>query len=726
MAILDAIEQLEKDGEHGDGTKELYVFYSGHGLQRTKARRSDTPEDILVADNFSTRSRVADACVPFGEFRRRIKHALGVGRHFYFLNACRTVVDWDGLKDVVFGPPLGYRQQAEPVCTLFATAPGSAAPVRGLFGPVVLDGLHGRGRAKRWEGAELYVTFAGVSEYAKRRLPSQELTAQIDVGFDSRIMQVQPIVNSRCDVIVLGALPTDMFELSILDLRGKEVKQGEFTGDRYAIPVEPDDYHIRVAPRQGPELPRIEPPPPGPVDLFDSATVRFRRSVGPVDVPPAIPPTSSQEPSGLLDVQVPPGGSVRAVRIDNGEILSEQDLLGAPVSVGMYHVELLESGFVVSSERVQVRESESTPVFVGTIERDGLRAQLQRRFRSGGSLKISEGLSHLLSPDVATWLSVIGASRVVGSSSERDELGDLNMMSFDAMGNGASTIYVLLGGDAPNVDQVVVLDSEEIHTARAVAELSSVGEVKIATRPGPHRLVIGGGGGQLMSIVTHTVPNQVTLVVVVQEEDGTDIRQLILPVRGLISRLPPAIRTYLNRPMLPYAYWSATVQKRFARFQSIAPDVPPPPDDANRPAEIWQDQRDGRWLDPMSMILYAFDTLRRRSVDEARGLLLGVIGNLRTYFPGIPDTEAIAKVIGAGARPTRNPTLLLEGTFALGETPANPRGMRLDYEGMWTLWRGEESEAIELPPTHVFTTTVSPYGTAGAAKKEEAAEAIPG
>src|SRR5262249_35749766 len=145
--------------------------------------------------------------------------------------------------------------------------------------------------------------------------------------------------------------------------------------------------------------------------------------------------------------------------------------------------------------------SERTTVpFAASAEGTGIRAQLWRRFGARGSLNISQGLSHLLSPDVATWLSVIGASRVVGSAAERDELDALNLMSFDDMGVEASTIYVLVGSDAANVDHVVVLDDEDPHPAYPVADLSSLVEAKIATRPGPHRLLIGGGSQPLMSL----------------------------------------------------------------------------------------------------------------------------------------------------------------------------------------------------------------------------------
>ena len=179
--------------------------------------------------------------------------------------------------------------------------------------------------------------------------------------------------------------------------------------------------------------------------------------------------------------------------------------------------------------------------------------------------------------------------------------------------------------------------------------------------------------------------------------------------------------------MLPYAYWSAAVQKRFARFQSMAPDVPPSSDDPNRAEKIWRDLREGRWLDPVMMILYAFDTLRRRDVDEARDSLVPIVEILRRYFPGIPDTEAIAKAVGIrAARPPSDPTLLLEGSLVLGVTPATPRGMRLDYEGMWTLWRGEQSDTIDRPRARARTITVSPFMTAGAARQEEVRQPVPG
>ena len=71
-----------------------------------------------------------------------------------------------------------------------------------------------------------------------------------------------------------------------------------------------------------------------------------------------------------------------------------------------------------------------------------------------------------------------------------------------------------------------------------------------------------------------------------------------------------------------------------------------------------------------------------------------VLANMRTYFPGIPDTEIIAGLLGQPKKPSNTPPLLLDGLMTLGTREGLPLpAANLEFNGIWTMWRN----ALLLP-----------------------------
>ena len=101
----------------------------------------------------------------------------------------------------------------------------------------------------------------------------------------------------------------------------------------------------------------------------------------------------------------------------------------------------------------------------------------------------------------------------------------------------------------------------------------------------------------------------------------------------------------------------------------------------------------GKWLDPIMSLIAGYEIIRRGKLESLKENLKTVIGNLRNYFPGIPDTEVLARLIGLKAKLTGDPPLLMDGVLALEDTEnLTLPPSKLDYASPWTSWRGAVSE----------------------------------
>jgi hypothetical protein len=91
-------------------------------------------------------------------------------------------------------------------------------------------------------------------------------------------------------------------------------------------------------------------------------------------------------------------------------------------------------------------------------------------------------------------------------------------------------------------------------------------------------------------------------------------------------------------------------------------------------------------------LIGAFELIRRGILKESPRRLDQMITNLRRYFPGLIDTEAIAKIVGHPSfRMPRGAPLLLESVLAF-DVAEEERILPLpshevDYSSPWTSWR---------------------------------------
>ena len=122
------------------------------------------------------------------------------------------------------------------------------------------------------------------------------------------------------------------------------------------------------------------------------------------------------------------------------------------------------------------------------------------------------------------------------------------------------------------------------------------------------------------------------------------------------------------------------------------------PDDPKLQADqqLWEEMLWDKWLDPVMALMVAYEMAqswrsRPENVrDVMKGQLQEAIGNLRTYFGILPDSELIAKIAGFPYTGPASLPLFLTGLRAM----ANPVPLmrlplaNLTYVGPWITWVG--------------------------------------
>ena len=147
------------------------------------------------------------------------------------------------------------------------------------------------------------------------------------------------------------------------------------------------------------------------------------------------------------------------------------------------------------------------------------------------------------------------------------------------------------------------------------------------------------------------------------------------------------------------------------------------PENQPRTREL-QSLLDGKWLDPVMAALASYELLRRGKREH----LMEVADNMQKYFPGLPDSGALARLVieatpsrtelssddldrfnrlvASAASPRRGWPLFLDGLAAFEDNELNLPlpASRLDYREMWTLWRGAVPNPARYFPWNLAQT----------------------
>ncbi len=700
--IVNELARLFQEGRNQ--TEELYVFFSGHGFAYPVRRGGSV--DVLVAADFVRPDASGTACIQVQEIQEKLWNALGPGDHYYFIDACRNAINDDQIDVVSLGRVFPPSDRGKPTrYTLYSTALGEVASVNTAFPNALLSGLNGAGRAKEWRQARLYVTFDQLSEYVKGRMTEQDVEPVKQGSNSGFIFEITPIPENTCAISIEGASADDVFALTIRDGISGMSRQEIINGPKATVTVRPNDYFLEIEPPAG--VTRIDPPPPNPVDIFENSTVKFayQRQVSVPGLEKMQLPRPPISPGGIVRVQAGSDATVELENLETGVTRAFDAAASSSVAAGKYRMNVRAGGETLHDEFFELMPGQTISRTLGGLPTP-LATALAHSLDVANSPEM-EDLGKLLGLDLVRWgtpllLSILGAKRISSDAAEYGQFTSLPLSSFEGrLGPNSAGLLILSGiehnSGTPEFDVTPVFPFAPSWSQPTVVNpnFPSLLELVLERPAGPALLWLKVPDQASFTYVTHLLPNRVTLLVLTDDASRQiQLNQYILPVKHLVEYMDPQVQAY-SRLMGPSLLRSMFVaQQMFAQKRIVEPGAPGPAQD------VWTRLIYQKWSEPIMSLIAAYDLIRRGLVgqngESRRTLLQTMVGNLRLFFPGIPDEEAVARLIGDVSLLPVSPPLFTDGVLAfddnqevvmmggLGGLPPD----KVDYSSPWTLWRG--------------------------------------
>lgn len=395
-----------------------------------------------------------------------------------------------------------------------------------------------------------------------------------------------------------------------------------------------------------------------------------------------------------LRLKAAPETEVQAENLKTGEILKSAGGLESEAAPGEYVLRLIERGMTLNRRNVTLKAGEMLSLDLLAREKDEIRDTIIKAVGAdtieGASVFSEHALGPLVNDDLALWLSLFGASRIVGMPGEFSKLVRLKLENFDDVKQGESVVYLLAGFEKSEGPFGVGLSSGrhvDWSSPREVEGLFRIYERRFEAETGAHLLSLKIPNQPPATFAVHCLPNRATLVAVAEDKEGRlTFHQFLLPLRHLFEHLGPTVQGYAERNMLGVVRTMALAQSQFARKRSVQKLL------KETDEEAWNDLVNHRWLDPLMALVVAYDIIRHGTIEQGKKLLGLMNSTLRKDFEGMGDVESLAKLIGADWNLPASPPLLLDGVLAFDDVeekqmlPLSPD--RLDYKSTWTSWRG--------------------------------------
>ncbi len=707
-----------------DKTEEFYFYFSGHGFSYSTST-FEKSIDILVASDFAGLETSGRACLKLDEIKAKLWKSLGPEHHYYFIDACRNQIPQDAIDPASTGLGFPTSQLGTPtVYKLFSTAQGAVSKTKSGFTPLLVKGLSGGGRAKGLRTNRMYVIFDLLGAYLKKQLQAggQDVDFSREGNGEGLLLELKPIPKTKCEVKVAKAKPGDQFVLTISDIKGLS-KRHKFTGPSFQFDLFPDDYSFQLKHSSAKVL--RKPPPEDPVDLYDPCVLNFElkvspgggglkgtaasddgfeavasampADVGPVALTTAPAPSDTPPPAmtGTLHVKCPSTEhtEIEVLSLRTGELLKSNQDLKQEVPPGEYLVKLRERGITVSKHEITVRAGKTNTIKLLVQPKDKTRGSILKAVKAinveGASVFSESHLGPLANQDLGLWLTLIGASRILGQPGQFRKLERLPLQSFNDIKENEAVVYVLAGFEKSSARFSVGLSSGPVvdwKVPKRVKGLQNIYELRLPATVGSHLLSFKTPKRSPITYAIHCLPNRATLATLAEDKEGQlTFHQSILPIRHLTKYMNPTVRGYLQGNMLGLVRTMTLAQSQFARKRSVQEQI------KKTDPDVWLDLVHHKWLDPVMALIAAYDVIRHGKIGQAKKLLKMVNSNLRKYFEGMGDIEAIAKLLGSTWKLPTSPPLFLDGVLAFDEIqekkmlPLSPD--RLNYSSPWTVWQ---------------------------------------
>jgi uncharacterized protein YjbI with pentapeptide repeats len=651
---------------------DLFVMYSGHGGQVGD-------EDILIPADY--RAGDGDTCIRLSQLRQELRHAMAPGAHYWFVNCCRSPVAIEVPRFSLGRGPSPLGRGTKKPNSLFAAIDGAPAPVRSPFNASLERALNGCSRAKRWLDKDYWVVFNGLAEFVNANCPGMDVSW--DTDRDDRIYKLQP-PPPDVDIVVKiqGAQTGEEFTLYFSGTRPVLVQR--LIGPSTPLSVPPGDWWVTLM-RKGLELESR------PVDTFEPVEIEFDLGSG-----AAILPLQPSPPPGQLSFERSGHGEVTLQVSQAGRPFDDVEP-GAIVSIdpnaGPFEVQLLDRDEPV--RRLGMPGPDLTidlAAFPGSPVHDTLRGIVNRP----GLLRFTDLLPEsapdevIADPNPAATLAVLGGSAICGVGPYPAAVSGLNQ--FDWLAQERAALYVLTR---------CPVDWGNVASTPVTIEFASVAEFDGRLRhsgrqvePGLHRIRVSVGNGDI-ELPFIAIPDHVTMVVL---GTGSPSDEPDVGFQPLQFALPPGDRFDREAGMpraeaLSAIRFGALVQRRFAEGRPVMAAKPHPTH-----VTLWRELRSGRWPDPLTMLVAAYELVRRGAIAHDATTLLRLLDRLEERFGEYrpPDLDVLWALVDRATPAVQEIPLVLDGAMATDvSVDANPAGMALEYTGLWTRWRTWASAPAE-------------------------------
>jgi hypothetical protein len=667
-------------GADADGDTVL-IYISAHGCQKVDRDLGDEGEDLLLPANYSRFDPAQAIRLP--PLWRRLAAATGPGDHVWFVDECRNTVPVEGS---TFADLTATGRKRPRLHRLFATQPGTTAPIAGPFSQTLMSALRGEGRAKERSDGEYWVRFRSLSEFVAAAAGAIGRTVEHQTdGEPDRIRRIDDVPRVAVTVIVHGA-PSDSRGTLQVD---QPVQQYDLDAPQATVLLEPDDYFPSLIWGRT-FCPKPSNSSTGRVDCYAPTTIEFDLRV-PRDfaLEAGIPdfetaansrvmidrPHSNQRSLGFD--RLPGSGSAQVLSIDlnRPELLTTRGALnlydhGVPIPIPAERLELVGGdGRRVAVEMLLPRRSELNQAILQaapTSAPDGavpLTALIADAVDDDG----------LILSDDATMLSVLGAAAILDRHPYEEVVDPLP--GFDELTGDTAGLLVLVAGE--RTGSVAVDGGEPIAFGVAGHGSGRTSFACAVVPPGALRIALDIHGFNQTTFQTVAVGGRVTLAVVTGAGPRR-IRQYCLPVGHLRGAGTDSARALRD------VHFSAFVQQRYASAAPLG-DAGLQGEAATRFAQL----QAGDWIDPITICVAAWDLARAGGAEPHADVIRAIDERLNSDYPesAWPDLAVlVALADGNAPRETESP-MLLDAAIARADTAPDPPGCVLDFTGPWTAWK---------------------------------------
>jgi hypothetical protein len=680
--IRSALLQLKADG--GGATNELFFFFSGHGFSFID--KPGSRADVVMASDFKQPALSGNACLNLDQIIAWLRAHLGTGRHFYFIDACRNKLD---RTQIVVGDLLPIDPQASGEASTYllqSTADGAVAAVKGKFSATLIEALKGKGRAKIWDGQatdKMYVRYDSLRAHMKSLLANvQKITSKVDGsdGESDGVLAILAVPESECTIIIEGSPAAVDAEIVLRRGRSGADERRPLSSQPAVIKLEPDDYAVSL--RLNNEA--AETVTPMPVDLYDNRIIVFK----PAAPRGGLESMSSAPESTISDVHivVPPDATFDIRNMNTGFEKSFTQSTRESLPPGRYYTTLRSrDGQVFKRQDLDLGGGEHTlnvAEWRQSAPHVAIVSQLPPYAVQGDAVFFSESLgAPVTDPDLDLWLALIGGGRILGSFGNYSKLGAFPLHDFSNEESGAAPIYVLAGlENTAAVLEVGVSRDADVPWTRATLPdaMPGIREAYFPAQAGWRLVSFRIDGGAPYTVASMASPNRAMLITLTLDgEDNIRVSQYLLPLRHLVHNLPPVVEQMLSgRNHLLDVKFLAQASRAFRKRRELSKELP---------MEQLRELLYAKWLDPIASSLAAYECIRRNRKDEMHE----VIENMTAYFKDLPDTAALAKLMGRDVARPEGPPLFLDGLRAF---PDDRKWLplsagHLDYASPWTAWR---------------------------------------